>query len=78
MVIIHTHTHAHTHTCTHSHITGLVVGGVWGLYEGIKNPEGRTARLRMNSILNGCTRRGPFLGNTLAVLGECVGGSMIV
>lgn len=46
------------------------MGGVWGLWEGVKTPEGRTVRLRMNSILNGCTRRGPFLGNTLAVLGE--------
>ena len=47
-----------------------MVGGVWGLWEGVKTPEGRTVRLRMNSVLNGCTRRGPFLGNTLAVLGE--------
>ena len=47
-----------------------MVGGVWGLWEGVKTPEGRTVRLRMNSILNGCTRRGPFFGNTLAVLGE--------
>ena len=40
------------------------------MWEGVRTPEGRTFRLRMNSILNGCTRRGPFLGNTLAVLGE--------
>jgi len=51
-----------------SYLTGLTVGGVWGLWEGVRTPEGRTFRLRMNSILNGCTRRGPFLGNTLAVL----------
>ena len=50
--------------------TGLVVGGSWGLYEGVTKPEGRTKRLRMNSILNGLTRRGPFMGNTAASLGE--------
>ena len=49
---------------------GLVVGGTWGLYEGVTKPEGRTSRLRMNSILNGLTRRGPFMANTAASLGE--------
>ena len=47
------------------------MGGVWGVSEGLRRPEGKTLRLRMNSVLNGCTRRGPFLGNTLSVLGEC-------
>lgn len=46
------------------------MGGSWGLWEGLRRPEGRTARLRLNSILNGCTRRGPFLGNACAVLGK--------
>eukprot|EP00731_Ephydatia_muelleri_P003836 Em0002g12a len=46
----------------------MALGGVWGLAEGLKHSEARTYRLRMNSILNGCTRRGPFLGNNLAVL----------
>lgn len=50
--------------------TGLTAGGTWGLWEGLRRPEGRTMRLRMNSVLNGCTRRGPFLGNTAAVLGK--------
>lgn len=27
-------------------------------------------KLRINAILNGCTRRGSFLGNSLGVLGE--------
>lgn len=49
---------------------GMALGGVWGLAEGLKHSEARTYRLRMNSILNGCTRRGPFLGNNLAVLGK--------
>ncbi|KAL5506858.1 hypothetical protein EMCRGX_G008608 [Ephydatia muelleri] len=51
-----------------SYLAGMALGGVWGLAEGLKHSEARTYRLRMNSILNGCTRRGPFLGNNLAVL----------
>ncbi len=46
------------------------MGGTWGLWEGIRHPEARTFRTRMNRIINGCTRRGPFLGNTLAVIGN--------
>ena len=49
---------------------GLAIGGVWGLAEGLRRPEGSTIRLRLNSVLNGCTRRGPFLANTGAVLGR--------
>lgn len=50
------------------YMTGLASGTVWGLYDGLRHPEGRTTRLRTNSLLNGLTRRGPFLANTLAVL----------
>ncbi|XP_003385589.1 PREDICTED: mitochondrial import inner membrane translocase subunit tim23-like [Amphimedon queenslandica] len=50
------------------YLLGLTAGGAWGLWEGIRRPEGRTTRLRVNSVLNSCTRRGPFLGNTAAVL----------
>lgn len=53
---------------------GMAFGGVWGLAEGLKHSEGRTYRLRMNSILNGCARRGPFLSNNLAVLGKQISG----
>jgi len=49
-------------------MTGILVGGVWGLAEGLGNPDGRTWRLRLNSVLNGCTRRGPFLANSLGVV----------
>lgn len=48
----------------------MLAGGTWGLWEGLRRPEGSTAKLRLNSVLNGCTRRGPFLGNTGAVLGK--------
>lgn len=53
-----------------SYMVGLGVGGVWGLFEGFRNLEGTTYRMRANSILNGLTRRGPFMANTLAVVSK--------
>jgi mitochondrial import inner membrane translocase subunit TIM23 len=51
-------------------MTGLGVGGLWGLREGATRPLAvSNARLRLNSILNGVTRRGTFLGNSAGVLG---------
>ena len=53
-----------------SYMIGLGCGGVWGVHEGLRNPIGRTYRMRANSLLNGLTRRGPFMANTLAVLSK--------
>jgi import inner membrane translocase subunit TIM23 len=53
-----------------STMTGLGVGGLWGLREGATRPLSvSNARLRLNSVLNGVTRRGTFLGNSAGVLG---------
>jgi import inner membrane translocase subunit TIM23 len=43
---------------------------MWGFREGLARPLGNNAsfKLRLNSVLNGCTRRGSFLGNSLGVL----------
>lgn len=50
---------------------GLGVGGLWGLREGAaRSLAVSNARLRLNSILNGVTRRGTFLGNSAGVLGR--------
>lgn len=51
-------------------ILGLTFGGSWGLYEGLRNPDGKTMKLRLNSVLNGMTRRGPFMANSLGVVGK--------
>ena len=45
------------------------MGGSYGLVEGLKHPEGTTMRLRFNTVLNGVTKRGPAIGNSLAVIG---------
>lgn len=53
------------------HLSGLGVGGIWGLREGYKRPLAvSNARLRINSILNSVTRRGTFLGNSAGVIGR--------
>lgn len=52
------------------HYSGIGVGGTWGLYEGLLSvPTGESRRLKLNTVINCCTRRGPFLANNLAVLG---------
>ena len=53
-----------------SYVSGLAVGGTWGMLEGLRRPDGESTKLRINSLLNGCTRRGPFVGNSLGVIGE--------
>ena len=37
-----------------SYLTGLVIGGSWGFYEGLRNPDGKTMKLRMNRFLTLC------------------------
>lgn len=51
-----------------TYLGGLAVGGSWGLLDGLRNPAGRTTRLRINCVLNSCTARGPFVANNLAML----------
>ncbi|WWC67599.1 uncharacterized protein I206_101509 [Kwoniella pini CBS 10737] len=53
-----------------TYLSGLVIGGMWGAKEGLSRPLGNnpSMKLRINSILNGCTRRGSFTGNSLGVL----------
>ncbi|KAJ1982393.1 Mitochondrial import inner membrane translocase subunit tim23 [Dimargaris verticillata] len=50
------------------YVSALALGGLWGFMEGMRHPEGKTFKLRVNGILNACTRRGPFLGNSVGVL----------
>ncbi|KAK7445417.1 Mitochondrial import inner membrane translocase subunit tim23 [Stygiomarasmius scandens] len=51
------------------YLSGLTIGGVWGLREGARRPLAvSNTRLRINSILNSVTRRGTFIGNSAGVL----------
>ncbi|KAF4123192.1 mitochondrial import inner membrane translocase subunit TIM23 [Geosmithia morbida] len=58
-----------------TYLAGLTVGGFWGLQEGMRKSEGQAPKLRLNSVLNSVTRRGPFLGNsagTVAITYNCI------
>lgn len=52
------------------YLGALFVGGVFGFLEGVKNiPAGTTSnKLRLNTVLNHITKRGPFMGNSAGVL----------
>lgn len=51
-----------------TYLTALSVGGIWGLQEGLGKSSGQAPRLRLNTVLNSVTRRGPFLGNSAGVI----------
>ncbi|KAF2220168.1 Tim17/Tim22/Tim23/Pmp24 family-domain-containing protein [Elsinoe ampelina] len=58
-----------------TYLTGLTVGGAWGLAEGLNRlPPSSPPKLRLNSALNAITRRGPFLGNSAGVLAMVYNG----
>ncbi|KAG9246941.1 Tim17/Tim22/Tim23/Pmp24 family-domain-containing protein [Calycina marina] len=51
-----------------TYLTALTLGGAWGMQEGLRRSNGQPPKLRLNSVLNAVTRRGPFLGNSAAVI----------
>ena len=57
-----------------TYLTALTIGGAWGLQEGLRRSNGQPPKLRLNSVLNAVTRRGPFLGNSAAVIAMVYNG----
>lgn len=58
-----------------TYLSGLSVGGALGLREGLLKSSGQAPKLRLNSVLNAVTRRGPYLGNsagTVAITYNCI------
>ncbi|KAI1378261.1 Tim17-domain-containing protein [Hypoxylon crocopeplum] len=51
-----------------TYLSALSIGGAWGLQEGLRRSAGQPPKLRLNSVLNAVTRRGPFLGNSAGVV----------
>lgn len=51
-----------------TYLSALSIGGAWGLQEGLRKSAGQPPKLRLNSVLNAVTRRGPFLGNSAGVV----------
>lgn len=54
-----------------TYLTALTIGGAWGLKEGLQRSAGQPPKLRLNSVLNAVTRRGPYLGNSAGVVAIC-------
>jgi len=58
-----------------TYLTALSIGGMWGLIEGLnRTPASAPPKLRLNSVLNSVTRRGPFLGNSAGVIAMVYNG----
>lgn len=58
-----------------TYLSALSIGGLWGLTEGLKKtPPSASPKLRLNSVLNSVTRRGPFLGNSAGVIAMVYNG----
>ncbi|TQN69882.1 Mitochondrial import inner membrane translocase subunit tim23 [Colletotrichum shisoi] len=51
-----------------TYLAALSIGGAWGLQEGLRRSVNQPPKLRLNSVLNAVTRRGPFLGNSAGVV----------
>ncbi|ORY80432.1 Tim17/Tim22/Tim23/Pmp24 family-domain-containing protein, partial [Protomyces lactucae-debilis] len=52
-----------------TYLTCLGLGGAYGIIEGLRNSKPSDSfRLRLNTVLNSVTRRGPFLGNSGGVV----------
>jgi len=47
--------------------SGLALGGTWGLLEGLRR-GGENRRLFFNSVVNGCSTRGPFIANQMGIM----------
>ncbi|MDI1489023.1 MAG: Mitochondrial import inner membrane translocase subunit tim23 [Ramalina farinacea] len=58
-----------------TYLSALTLGGTWGLMEGLRrSPADASPRLKLNSVLNSVTRRGPFLGNSAGVIAMVYNG----
>jgi len=58
-----------------TYLSALGMGGALGLVEGIRRvPVTAPPKIKLNAILNGVTRRGPFLGNSAGVVAMLYNG----
>lgn len=51
-----------------AYLSGAAIGGAIGFWEGAKASMGKSAKLRLNAVLNSSARRGVAASNSLAVL----------
>ncbi|KAI9028633.1 Tim17/Tim22/Tim23/Pmp24 family-domain-containing protein [Hyaloraphidium curvatum] len=51
-----------------AYMLGLSSGGLYGFVRGLQHPMATTFKLKINSVLNLCTRYGPWAGNHAGIL----------
>ncbi|KAG0247738.1 Mitochondrial import inner membrane translocase subunit tim23 [Mortierella polycephala] len=51
-----------------TYMTGLSLGGAFGFYEGLRSSPSPAVKIRLNTVLNSMTRRGPFIGNSAGIM----------
>ncbi|KAF9104675.1 Mitochondrial import inner membrane translocase subunit tim23 [Mortierella sp. AM989] len=51
-----------------TYAAGLSLGGAFGFYEGARSSPSPAIKIRLNTVLNSMTRRGPFIGNSAGVM----------
>ena len=51
-----------------SYLLGTFGGGIYGLNEGLKNTPSNRFKVKVNSVLNHCSRHGSRIGNVAGVL----------
>ncbi|KAL8949924.1 MAG: hypothetical protein Q9222_004013 [Ikaeria aurantiellina] len=58
-----------------TYLSALTLGGAYGMAEGLRRtPTSAPPKIRLNSVLNSITRRGPFLGNSAGIIAMVYNG----
>ncbi|KAI4174269.1 MAG: hypothetical protein LQ343_002407 [Gyalolechia ehrenbergii] len=58
-----------------TYLSALTLGGAYGMAEGLRRtPMSAPPKIRLNSVLNSITRRGPFLGNSAGIIAMVYNG----
>ncbi|KAL8990400.1 MAG: hypothetical protein Q9177_000942 [Variospora cf. flavescens] len=58
-----------------TYLSALTLGGAYGMVEGLRRtPTSAPPKIRLNSVLNSVTRRGPFLGNSAGIIAMVYNG----
>jgi hypothetical protein len=48
---------------------GFIGGGIYGFKEGWASAPSAKYKIRFNSVMNACSKRGSYLGNSLGIVG---------
>lgn len=57
-----------TYLAGSAYLTGAVIGGSRGCYQGLAASVGKAPRLRLNAVLNATGKQGALLANTFGIL----------